>query len=1088
MIKMLLVVVFSVSKPAHMPHFQSADDVVKQAIHVTADNILSFGDSLYGFNAQAATGDNQILGVEFIDGVFWLSGGNSFNNPNKLYKLDVNGNLIGVFDQPTQSTWGFRDMTFDGDYLYGSDDDGTIYQIDPSTGSPTGTAIPGPLSINRALAYDPAHDKFWTANFNSMIYEFDRDGTVINTYPNSHAIYGMAWDDVSPGGPWLWVATQDLSNGYYNVIYQFDPRTGSFTDSAIVVTYGFPGGHAGGLSFTADLLPGKAVLVEVIQETDATSPNNDIVVAIEVADFGSYLTPMPPTEITAYSDYTMPNSMIIRWNDPTHYVNGTRLRNFQIEVFSEDSTLLATVPEGVESTIIDGLTDGVQYQFMLQTVDSLGRRSVIVPSPWWYAGGSPWPAPPTDVAWHYVNDSTVLITWNDPTTQSDGTPLDDLLGIYIYLDDTLRDSTYAGFERKVLNVVPGPHSVYLRAFDAEPERHLSVPSDTIWIFTTGHRVGPDDFGYHLIDSYIEDSLQFSWVEISDIGTRLNLDDDDLAEVQLPFTLPFYDTMFTTIYVNSNGGITFSLADTLPPENLPIPSIGIPTSILPLWTDLNPVYANNGGVFVAQHGNDFIVEWKNVPLYGSDATFTFEVIVHPNGWLEYQYLSIPEDQNQNYTVGVFRSTGSFYFLQYTYNGDPIQVTDSLAVEVIRPPFHDVGIGMIQPSDTSLWPGVPVTPLVSVVNFSENPESVAVSLSISRNGVPVYSDTSVIYVEPYASSNADFAYWVPSPVFQGVDYQLIACLLETDSNSVNDTLAATVHVTTVEHDSLSIPLAITVPTIDGLIGSAEWSDALQVDISSTGSGNVLLYLKHDGENIYMAVDAPADTTVNATDRFEFLVDDNGDYLWPEAESDTSEGGNAISVAWQWATRPMTFDRFYDWEYPRNDMSGRFFISLNSGHFQAELSVPLYLSEPDPAHITPSADSTFNIMFAYIDNGSIVGLWPHFSGFEQMDYPIFYGHAKLMAYNPEISESEVTPRRWNVKVLSSPSPVPTLLIKSPSNSYAELDVVDASGRTVKSFSKSLEKGENSVKLPVLKPGVYFVQVKTAHHRETVKVMVVR
>ena len=1067
------------------PHHQLDD--ISDAGAAAIGRVLSVGDSVFGLDVQQITGDNQVLGVEFVGGYFFLSGGNSLANPNKIYKVSRDGTLIGSYDQPTTSSWGFRDLASDGDYIYGTDDDGKIYQIDASTVAPTGVVINGPLSVNRALAYDPAHDRFWTANFRSDIYEFDRNGNVINIYPNQHYVYGMAWDDISPGGPWLWVATQDYSSGYYNVIYKFDPRTGTYTGDGMVIPYGFLGGHAGGLTFTTDLVMGKAVLVEIIQENDASSPNHDILVAIEIADMGPPHTPMPPEGITAYSDCYMPNAMLLRWNDPTHYTDGTRLRNFEIEILDTDSTLVATVPSGVESTIIEGLTDGVEYQFLLRAVDSAGAMSVLVPSPWWYAGGSPWPAPPTDVAWHYVDDSTVTITWHDPTTQSDGTPLDDLLGIYIYLDDTLYDSAYAGYEHRTMTVVPGAHTVYLRAFDAEPERHLSIPSDTIRIFTTGHRVGPDAFGYHLLDSYIEDSVQFEWTEISSYGQRLDIGDDDMARVSLPFMLPFYDTAFTEIFVNSNGGITFSPSDTLSPTNQQIPSDGLPVCVVPLWTDLNPEDApQDGGVFVAQAGSDFVIEWKDVPLYQGDGRYTFEVVIHPNGWFDFHYLSVPRDFTSEFTIGMFASAENRY-LQYSFNGEPIVPEDSLSVRIIRPPFHDVGVATISPSDTTLWPGVPVSPEVSVVNFSENTETVSVTVSVLRNSTVVFSDTTSVEIQPYASADAVFGDWIPSPQYQDVDYEIEAEILTPDSNPSNNSSSAIVHVAPVSHDSVAVPLALTTPVIDGQISSAEWEDATQIQLTDGGTNGATVYLKHDDANLYIAVDVPFDLTQDANDKFAFFVDDNGDFLWPTSASDTSEGGNSISIGWQWATRPMTFQQFYDWGYPRNDMAGNYFISYNSGHYQAELRVPINLYEPDPAHIAPALDSTFNIMFEYLDHDSVVGWWPHGLRMELCEYPITYGRVVLMPFNPGVEEGDGR-SGLDISINTINGPAPYLVVRSSKEITAELSIIDVAGRKLKARTLRLQNGVTRIGLSDLADGIYFVELRTGSMRINRKILVVR
>jgi hypothetical protein len=168
----------------------------------------------------------------------------------KLHKFDKNGNYITSYDQPTVSYWGWRDLVWDGQYLYGSDESTNIEQIDPATGSITGVTIPGPLSPNRGLAYDLATDHFWTATWGSDIYEIDRVGTIINQYPNpaSLSIYGLAWDDRSPGGPWLWVWSQNGNPECRCLCSQFNPRTGTFTGLAFngVVP---PGGIAGGACF-----------------------------------------------------------------------------------------------------------------------------------------------------------------------------------------------------------------------------------------------------------------------------------------------------------------------------------------------------------------------------------------------------------------------------------------------------------------------------------------------------------------------------------------------------------------------------------------------------------------------------------------------------------------------------------------------------------------------------------------------------------------------------------------------------------------------------------------------------------------------
>jgi hypothetical protein len=210
-----------------------------------------FMDKFFGpIDLETPTGDNQLLGCEADpDGNFWITGGGGGADPNKLYKFTESGGtwtLVNTYDQPTHSTgWGWRDLVYcdDDGYLYGSCENGGLDQIDPADGQWTGTTIPGPEVPNRALAWDPATDHFWTANFSSNIYEFDRQGNVINSYSNTQSAYGMAWDRDCGNDPRLFVHNQ---NGNGMLLQEFDPVGGNYTGNQWDVTEntGIAGGAA----------------------------------------------------------------------------------------------------------------------------------------------------------------------------------------------------------------------------------------------------------------------------------------------------------------------------------------------------------------------------------------------------------------------------------------------------------------------------------------------------------------------------------------------------------------------------------------------------------------------------------------------------------------------------------------------------------------------------------------------------------------------------------------------------------------------------------------------------------------------------
>lgn len=263
---------------------------------ITSGN-RDFGDLIpFSFEPRTETGDTQCLGVEFDGEFFWVTG-NFMPTNHHLYKFDSFGNLVATFIQPNFGTWGWRDLAWDGEYLYGSYCS-LVDIIDPTNGQVV-SSFNGPEDPNRALACDPVTGHFWTANFASNIYEFDQNGT-INTYPNTQNlnIYGMAWDNVSEGGPFLWLFSQDGPSDL--LISQFDPNTGQLTGVSFNgVSSGGMTESAGGCCFTTEFPtdPGISVLFVLHQ-----SAFDDIVEGYEIGPFSWWLTVNPMSYVLQPSE------------------------------------------------------------------------------------------------------------------------------------------------------------------------------------------------------------------------------------------------------------------------------------------------------------------------------------------------------------------------------------------------------------------------------------------------------------------------------------------------------------------------------------------------------------------------------------------------------------------------------------------------------------------------------------------------------------------------------------------------------------------------------------------------------------------
>jgi len=253
-------------------HFQLANDGSREMTYnvswpeVTKGGKV-LGDSLFGFTVNHIAS----LGIEVAAGYIWVTSAGVTGNGDGNYFLryDFNGNFVDSLSQGTTSTWGYRDMAFDGTYLYAADENsGGLRQINTTTGAWTGTTItvPGGLTLARGVAYNPDLDRFYAANWNSNIVEFDRSGTQTNSWANTKFIFGLAYDGTNPAGPSLWVWSQDGTPRCQ--ASRFDLTTGTYGSETWQGTAIDPNsGSAGGATVTDQVVPGYRVMLGFIQDT-----------------------------------------------------------------------------------------------------------------------------------------------------------------------------------------------------------------------------------------------------------------------------------------------------------------------------------------------------------------------------------------------------------------------------------------------------------------------------------------------------------------------------------------------------------------------------------------------------------------------------------------------------------------------------------------------------------------------------------------------------------------------------------------------------------------------------------------------------
>lgn len=184
------------------------------------------------------------------------------NNPTGHFVslLDQTGTKFGQYDEiaaAQSSSWGYRDGTFDGDYVYFGWESGVArHDANGANGVQViSGAPPGGPSVWRALAYDPTNlhgePGFWTADWASNLVKVSMTGTMLVSLPSGgYSLYGLAFD---PATGKLWGHGMP---GDINIMVEIDPVTGAMTGVQWSTDYTGQGGTQGGLDICGDYLFG----------------------------------------------------------------------------------------------------------------------------------------------------------------------------------------------------------------------------------------------------------------------------------------------------------------------------------------------------------------------------------------------------------------------------------------------------------------------------------------------------------------------------------------------------------------------------------------------------------------------------------------------------------------------------------------------------------------------------------------------------------------------------------------------------------------------------------------------------------------
>lgn len=130
-------------------------------------------------------------------------------------------------------------------------------------------------------------------------------------------------------------------------------------------------------------------------------------------------------------------------------------------------------------------------------------------------------------------------------------------------------------------------------------------------------------------------------------TALALGDDDAASVALGFPFPFFGQRYDTVWVNSDGNLTFGSGDGATARRDAGRFLGGAPRIAALLADLNPAA---GGTVSYRHDDpqSVTIRYDAVPLYGTNVGSTASVKLDATGTVTITYGSV---SGSAYVVGV-----------------------------------------------------------------------------------------------------------------------------------------------------------------------------------------------------------------------------------------------------------------------------------------------------------------------------------------------------------------------------------------------------------------------------------------------------
>lgn len=221
--------------------------------------------------------------------------------------------------------------------------------------------------------------------------------------------------------------------------------------------------------------------------------------------------------------------------------------------------------------------------------------------------------------------------------------------------------------------------------------------------------GPDAYGYQWRDSDEAGGPVYDWIDISTSGTEITdfSDDNVVGPISLGFSFPMYDSVYTEIYVSSNGYVLFDESYSSL-TNYELPTSNTTSAMIAMWwDDIDPPEAGNVYYYYDATLSRFILSWEGVRNYlypTGTGSLTFQLILNANGKITLQYNTMDpgtdEDGLAGATVGL-QCSGATDGLSVVHNAEYMH--DQLALDIFAANWMSIepASGSIDPYGQQLF---------------------------------------------------------------------------------------------------------------------------------------------------------------------------------------------------------------------------------------------------------------------------------------------------------------------------------------------------------------------------------------------------